>query len=502
MAGNDLRKRALEEIDRVRWIPKWGRERIYGMIENRPDWCVSRQRAWGVPIAVFYCAADGCEEPIVDADAMDRVAEAFEKEGADAWFTHDAKEFLGADRTCGKCGGTSFRKEEDILDVWFDSGVSYAAVAEKRPGMRAPVDLYLEGSDQHRGWFHSALLCSVGTRDRAPYKAVLTHGFVVDGEGRKMSKSLGNVIAPEKTIKDLGAEILRLWVSAADYRDDIRLSPKILEGLAEGYRKIRNTLRYALGNLHDFDPSKDALPASELQPIDRWAQARLAQLTQKVRKAYEDYEFHVVYHSVLDFCAVDLSAVYFDVLKDRLYTGPRKSRRSAQTVVHQILVSLLQLLAPIMSFTAEEAWGFLPHKPAESVFLTDMPEGRVSADDEKVLAEFEKLLAVRSEVQKALELARREKLIGAPLEAKVAVQASGELLAFLQGRLQELAPLFIVSKVELSEGGSGESVAVKVERAPGEKCPRCWNYSEAIDASQPVCPKCREALSERTGAAS
>ncbi|MFN7134352.1 MAG: class I tRNA ligase family protein, partial [Myxococcales bacterium] len=394
-----------------------------------------------------------------------------------------------------KCGNTKFKKENDILDVWFDSGVSYAAVADKRARLRVPVDLYLEGSDQHRGWFHSALLCSVGTRDAAPYKAVLTHGFVVDGEGRKMSKSLGNVIAPEKIVKDLGAEILRLWVSAADYRDDIRLSPKILEGLAEGYRKIRNTLRYALGNLHDFDPAKDTVPDAELQPIDRWARARLAQLTQKVRRAYEEYEFHVVYHSVLDFCAVDLSAVYFDVLKDRLYTGARSSRRAAQTVVHQILLDLLRLLAPITSFTCEEAWQTLPHKPAESVFFGGLPEAKLTAADEAVLAEFDRLLEVRSEVQKALETARREKLIGAPLEAKVTLTAPAELHGFLAERLSQLPPLFIVSKVELQQGG--DAVAVKVERAPGEKCPRCWNYSEAIGADQPVCPKCREALAER-----
>ncbi len=501
MSHNGLRQKALAEIDKVRWIPRWGRERIYGMIETRPDWCVSRQRAWGVPIAVFYCQQ--CEEEVVDPEVMEQVAGIFEKEGADAWFAHPPETFLKPGTRCRKCGGTSFRKEEDILDVWFDSGVSWAAVAQKRPNLRVPVDLYLEGSDQHRGWFHSSLLCSVGTRDSAPYKAVLTHGFVVDGEGKKMSKSLGNYIPFDQVLKEMGAEILRLWVASSDYRDDIRVSRQILEKLSEGYRKIRNTLRYALGNLHDFNPRTDAVAPQELPPLDRWARARLGQVVQKVRKAYEDYEFHVVYHAVLEFCAVDLSAVYFDILKDRLYTAGTnsKGRRAAQTVLHEIAMDLLGLLAPIMSFTCDEAYGFLPHRERESIFLEPLPQVSVDAQDEAILAEFDRLLAVRSEVQKVLEAARRDKMIGSSLEAKVVLKADAELQGFLKDHAPDLATYFIVSKVEIVERMSAGAVKaeglpleIKVETAPGTKCPRCWNFSEAIDASQPVCPKCAQAL--------
>jgi isoleucyl-tRNA synthetase len=500
MSQNDLRKKALAEIDRVRWIPRWGRERIFGMISTRPDWCISRQRTWGVPIAVFYC--EKCDEALVDPAIMERAAKAFETEGADAWWTHDQAEFL-AGAKCPKCGSDKFRKEEDILDVWFDSGTSFAAVAAKRPHMHLPADLYLEGSDQHRGWFHSALLCSVGTRDTAPYKAVLTHGFVVDGEGKKMSKSLGNAVSPEKILKEMGAEILRLWVASADYRDDIRMSKQILDGLAEGYRKIRNTLRYALGNLADFDPATDSVPDEKLLPIDRWARARMAQFVAKVRKSYEDYEFHAVYHAAIDLCAVDLSAIYFDILKDRLYTAGKSSlaRRSAQTVLHSILMDLLQLLAPIMSFTCDEAYFCLPSRKEESIFLTGMPEAKPLPGDEALLAEFEKLFAVRAEAQKALEAARREKLIGSSLEAQVTLTAEGELGELLKKWACELPGLLIVSKASLApkapEGAvkaAGLPLQLKVERAPGQKCPRCWTYSEAIDGQHPVCPKCTEAL--------
>ncbi|MBI5544740.1 MAG: isoleucine--tRNA ligase, partial [Deltaproteobacteria bacterium] len=501
MAVNDLRQKALVEVDKVRWIPKWGRDRIFGMLETRPDWCISRQRVWGVPIPVLYC--EKCDTERIDPQLMERVAQAFEKEGADAWFAHGPEAFLEPGTKCAKCGGTSFRKEEDILDVWFDSGVSFAAVCEHRKHLQLPVDLYLEGSDQHRGWFHSSLLASVGTRDHAPYKAVLTHGFVVDGEGKKMSKSAGNYVPFDKVIKEQGAEIARLWVASSDYRDDIRASKEILDKLSDGYRKIRNTLRYALGNLADFDPAQDSVKVEELLPIDRWALARLNQFVAKVRKAYDDYEFHVVYHAALEFCAVDLSAVYFDVLKDRLYTAGTKSkaRRSAQTVVHETLIALLQLLAPITSFTCDEAWGFLPHKKVDSVFLSGLPQAVTRPGDEKVLADFDQLLAVRSEVQKVLEVARRDKLIGSSLEAKVVLAPEGELKSFLEAHADELPSLFIASRVEIvatapagASRAEGQPMAVKIERAPGTKCPRCWNYSEAIAADAPVCPKCAEAL--------
>src|SRR5512142_743535 len=354
-----LRERTLAEIKNVQWIPRWGEERISNMIEHRPDWCLSRQRTWGVPIPVFYC--EGCGEPLVSPAVMRRVADVFSHEGIEAWYTRDIAVLVG-DARCPKCGGASFRREQDILDVWWDSGVSWAAVAAKDATMGVPVDLYLEGSDQHRGWFHSSLLTSMATRDAAPYRAVLTHGFVLDGQGRAMSKSVGNVVAPDQIIKKYGADILRLWVASTDYRDDVRVGDEILAGLAEGYRKIRNTIRWALGNLDGFDPAQDAVPVAEMEDIDRWAVARLADWVAKVKKAYQDYEFHIAYHATTQFCAVELSAQYFDIIKDRLYTAKRggKPRRSAQTALYLVAGDLVRMLAPVLSFTAEEAWGFLP----------------------------------------------------------------------------------------------------------------------------------------------
>jgi isoleucyl-tRNA synthetase len=348
-----LRRKSLAEIDRVQWIPAWGRERIYGMIENRPDWCVSRQRAWGVPIAVFYC--EKCEALLLDEGIVDRVHRLFHEHGADVWFERSTEEILPAGARCRACGHDRFVKETDILDVWFDSGVSHAAVLEVRPELRWPADLYLEGSDQHRGWFHSSLLTAVGTRGRAPYDAVLTHGFVVDAEGRKMSKSIGNVIAPRAVIDKFGAEILRLWVSASDYREDIRISDGILAQLSDAYRRIRNTARFMLGNLYDFAPATAAVPAAEMPEIDRFTLHRLQLLVEKARRAYDLYEYHTIYHALHNFCAIDLSALYLDILKDRLYTSPAASRerRSAQTVLHALLDALARLMAPILPFTAE-----------------------------------------------------------------------------------------------------------------------------------------------------
>jgi isoleucyl-tRNA synthetase len=487
-----LRRRALAEIDRVQWIPRWGRDRIYGMIENRPDWCLSRQRTWGVPIPVFYCEA--CSEPLVSPAAMERVAQAFEAEGIEAWYRRPVAELTGGE-ACPRCGKTGFRREQDILDVWWDSGVSWAAVAAKDDALGVPVDLYLEGSDQHRGWFHSSLLTAVAIRDGAPYRAVLTHGFVLDGQGKAMSKSVGNVVAPEEIIKRYGADILRLWVSAADYRDDVRISDEILNGLAEGYRKIRNTLRYALGNLFDFDPAKDAVPAAELEPIDRWALARLAAWDEKVKAAYEGYEFHVAYHATTQFTAVELSALYFDILKDRLYTAKKdgRARRSAQTVLWTIAQDVMRLLAPVLSFTASEAWAHLPGRPAESVFLAGLPRRERPADADALEARYGRLFEVREAVQAKLEEARRAKLIGSGLDAAVTIRADGEQRARLEEARAELATLFIVSKVVLAEG----PFAVEVARAPGEKCDRCWVYSEerGKDPAHPtLCPKCTAAL--------
>ncbi|MBU4504676.1 MAG: isoleucine--tRNA ligase, partial [Proteobacteria bacterium] len=360
MDKTGLREKALDEIDRVEWIPNWGRERIYGMIKNRPDWCVSRQRAWGVPITVFYC--EKCESLFINQETVNQIAELFKKHGADIWFEKQAEDFLPQNAVCQKCGHNKFIKETDILDVWFDSGVSHAAVLEQRSNLKWPADLYLEGSDQHRGWFHSSLLTAVGTRGSAPYKSVLTHGFVVDAEGRKMSKSIGNVVAPKKVIDKYGAEILRLWVSASDYRDDIRISENILQQLSDSYRRIRNTCRFMLGNLYDYAPEADRVPYESMPDIDKFALHRLQALIEKTLKAYETFEFHVIYHALYNYCTLDLSAFYLDILKDRLYTSPPQSieRRSAQTVMYIILDSVVRIMAPVLSFTAEEVWEFMP----------------------------------------------------------------------------------------------------------------------------------------------
>ncbi len=509
----DLRRKTLAEIDRVEWIPKWGRDRIYGMLESRPDWCISRQRQWGVPIPMALC--ESCGGAVISAEMMETVARAVEKEGTGVWYRTPVAEFLPPGVTCPDCGKSQFRRETDILDVWFDSGCSFAAVAEKRPTMGFPVDLYLEGSDQHRGWFHSSLLVAVGTRERAPYRSVLTHGFTVDAEGRKMSKSLGNIVSSEALIKKHGAEIVRLWVASADYRDDVRLSEEILKGLAEGYRRIRNTIRYALSNLYDFDPGRHAVSAERLLPLDQWARSRMAGLSQRVRRAYDDYEFHLVYHPVVDFCAMDLSAIYFDILKDRLYTSKAGSekRRSAQTVLYEIARDLLRMLAPVMSFTAEEAWQLLPGEKSESVFLAGFPSPPAASTSAELLSDFDRLFEVRSEVQKLLEAARRDKMIGSSLEARVKLSAEGPALALLKKHEADLPSLLIVSQVLVSgtpgptaqslalSGASwaGSKVNAAVERALGEKCPRCWTYNEPVGPAGEVCSKCAEALGDTKG---
>ncbi|WP_460180537.1 isoleucine--tRNA ligase [Thermodesulfovibrio sp. TK110] len=492
MNHRELRKRALEEIDKVRWIPSWGRDRIFSMVERRPDWCLSRQRAWGVPITLFVCKK--CGHIVNDEKLFDKICNLVEMEGSDVWFKLNLEDLL-PEYSCPECGSKDFQKEKDILDVWFDSGVSHAAVLEKDPRLSWPADMYLEGSDQHRGWFQSSLIASLGSKGRAPYKIVLTHGFTVDGQGRKMSKSLGNVIAPQEIIKSNGADIVRLWVSAEDYRDDIKLSQEILQRLTEAYRKIRNTLRYLLGNIYDYD-GKDYSEC--LLEIDRWAMMRLQKLIKKVMLAYENFEFHQVFHAVHNFCVTDMSAFYLDILKDRLYTFKSDSpeRRAAQWVLYNIAESLIKLIAPILSFTAEEAWQHLPFRKTESVFLEKMPEVLENFIDEELQLRWEKLIEIRDEVNKALEIKRQEKFIGNSLEAKVVLSVNENLKSFLEPYYDFLPTLFIVSQVQLNLDSQGSEFTVTIEKAEGAKCQRCWNYSTMVGKLEipDVCPRCYHVL--------
>jgi isoleucyl-tRNA synthetase len=513
MEINDLRKQALAEINRVRWIPPWGKDRINGMIANRPDWCLSRQRVWGVPIPGFTCCS--CRRVLADPVVIEHVASIMDQKGADAWFTQPAAALLPPGISCAQCGGTDFEKERDILDVWFESGVSYAAVL--KPCKWWPADLYLEGSDQHRGWFHSALLSGVVTDRRAPYEAVLTHGFVLDGQGKKMSKSAGNVVAPQDVIKQSGAEILRLWVSAQDYRDDVRISPEILNHLIEAYRKIRNTCRFVLSNLYDFDPARHRVPHAQLPELDRWALMRLSNLIARIRQSYNEFEFHTIFHELNNFCSVDLSSVYLDILKDRLYTfrADHPLRRGSQTVLHEIILALTKLMAPILSFTAEEIWRSLPASMRDdrlSVHMAMFPEAKPEWIDPDLEQRWEdSLLHVRSLVLRKLEEKRRDKIIGSSLEAKVVLYAQRQNPAaynLLKPYHSFLSTLFIVSQVDLHEVDQvptdahllvdlGEGIAIDVMQSPWKKCERCWNYREAVgsNAAHPtLCDRCVEAL--------
>jgi isoleucyl-tRNA synthetase len=506
MEKTGLRQASLEAIDKVAWIPHWGRERIHGMIENRPDWCVSRQRAWGVPITVFTCSK--CGTTHMTDGLMETIHDLFDAHGADIWFEKTAAELLPPGSTCQQCGAGEFEKETDILDVWFDSGVSHAAVLEARPNLHWPADLYLEGSDQHRGWFHSSLLTAIGTRKAAPYKAVLTHGFVVDADGKKMSKSLGNVIAPKEVIGKYGAEILRMWVAASDYRDDIRISEKILKQLTDAYRRIRNTGRFLLGNLNDFDPSKDMVAYPEMLPIDRYALHSLQGLIDRARKAYEAYEFHVIYHALFNYCTLDLSAFYLDILKDRLYTSPPAdlNRRSAQTALYRIADALARLMAPIMVFTAEEIWRHLPAADREdSIHLALLPQVDERLRDESLARQWHAIKLVRGEVTKALEAARAEKRIGHSLDAAVTLGLNDEYFELLAPYENELHSILIVSQALLQRGAldgavqntEAEGITVQVAPAPGEKCTRCWVYDTTVGehADHPtICGRCYTSL--------
>ena len=501
---DDIKEQTIQEIEKVQFIPEWGRGRMTNMVRDRSDWCISRQRTWGVPIPIFYCKS--CGKYHVDEESIHAVAELFRSHGgSDAWYTTPVEEILPQGTKCKYCGGTEFTKETDIMDVWFDSGTSYASVIRDNPDLRWPVDLYLEGTDQYRGWFQSSLLTSVAWQGVAPYKAVCTHGWVVDGEGRKMSKSLGNGIVPSEITNQYGADILRLWVASADYHADIRISKDILKQLSEVYRKIRNTARFILGNLADFDPNRDLVPFDQLTGLDKWAMARLDQLVATCRTAYDRFEFHLIYHALHNFCTIDLSNFYLDVLKDRLYVEAADSadRRAAQTTIYTILRGMDILMAPILAFTAEEVWSYLPQDDrydGRSVMFNEMPKAGQIQVDEGFLEKWDRIHAVRDVVLKALEEARAAKTIGKSLEAKVVLHcADGELYQFLEQVKEELAPVFIVSQVLLEQGGQGAfqdgngQLSVDVVHAEGAHCPRCWAYSDTVgsDPRHPeLCARC------------
>ena len=507
---DDIKDDAVAAIKKVQWIPKWGEDRITGMVLDRTDWCISRQRTWGVPIPIFYCKE--CGKELITEESIKAVADLFREKGSTAWYETDAKDILPRDTKCPVCGCTEFTKEHDIMDVWFDSGSSHAGVLDVKPGLRFPADLYLEGNDQYRGWFQSSLLTSIAARGVAPYKTVITHGMIVDESGDKMSKSKGNGISPQDIIDKYGADLLRLWVVSADYKTDMRISDGILKQLSESYRKIRNTARYILGNIHDFDPNTDMVEFSDLQEIDKWALIRLSKLIEKVLAAYRAYEFHIVQHAIHNFCIVDMSNFYLDVIKDRLYTqkADSRARRAAQTVMYQILDALVKLLAPVLAYTSEEIWSFMPHTEKENrefVLLNEMPKPTPELYDEAFEAKWDKILAVKADVSKALENARTAKVIGHSLGANVEIFADGELYNLLSGMEDDLVTYFIVSDVSVKPiGEAGEDahagetgIKVHVCQAEGEKCERCWMFSKTVgqDHDHPtLCARCASVLKE------
>jgi len=508
MDRNDLRERTLKAIQAVKWMPSWGDERMSNMIATRPDWCISRQRIWGVPIIVFYC--ENCQEPFTDRKVLDRVVQLFAQETADAWYAHSAAELMGPGVQCSRCGHKEFRKETDILDVWFDSGSSHLAVLTPENGLPWPANMYLEGGDQYRGWFHSSLLVGVGLKGAAPYRECATNGWTLDEQGRAMSKSQGIGIHPDQVIPKHGADVLRLWASSVDFSEDVRLSDTILARLSEAYRKFRNTFKWALGNLNDFDPATDAVSPADMQEIDLWVLSRTETLVSECLAYYQEFAFHKVYRAVYDFATVELSSIYFDASKDRLYTAAPKarSRRSAQTAIYRIAYALVRLIAPLLAFTTEEVWGYL-RKPAgspDSVHLALFPQpdeltAGFTDSQRSRLRNWDELIAVRDVVLKQLEVARQEKFIGAPLEARLRLKAGDKLYPLLDEYLNDLPGLFIVSQVAL-ERAPGDELSVEIERAQGEKCERCWKYTTdvGVDPDFPtICAACRDAVKDILG---
>ncbi len=495
-----LKEAAVKACDDIKWYPKWGRERMTAMIVERNDWCISRQRNWGVPIPIFYCT--DCGEYLINDSTISAVSDLFRREGSNSWFLYDAEQILPPETVC-KCGCGKFRKETDIMDVWFDSGSSHAAVLDQTPGLKFPADIYLEGGDQYRGWFQSSMLTSIAAKGVAPYKTIITHGWTVDGEGKAMHKSLGNAVAPEDVIKDWGADILRLWVSSVDYTNDVKISKEILKQLSEVYRKIRNTLRILLANLNGFNPDTDTIPAADLYDIDKWALSKLTKLIKSVREGYENYEFHYIYHDINNFCTIDMSKLYIDIIKDRVYVEQKDSlaRRSAQTAMYEILKSITLLIAPLLAYTSEEVWSYIPKKESDknlSVFLNDIPDYNAEFDFSELETKWNRLFELRDDVLVALEESRTKKIIGKSLEAQVTITTSDkEIFGLLSDfGTEELETVFITSAVNIVFEENAEKFKAEVCTASGKKCVRCWKQSDEgiIHEEEFVCSRCASVI--------
>ncbi len=495
-----IKEDAVKSCDGISWKPDWGKERMTSMITERSDWCISRQRKWGVPIPIFYC--DQCGADIVTPQTIDHIANLFHDHGSNIWFEKSADELVPEGFVCPKCGHTHFSKESDIMDVWFDSGSTHAAVLDQRKELAFPADVYLEGGDQYRGWFQSSMLTSIATKGVAPYKRIITHGWTVDGEGRAMHKSLGNAVAPDEVIKDYGADMLRLWVASADYTQDMRISKEILKQLSQAYLKIRNTARYMLGNLNGFDPDADQMDYEALEPLDHWALARYNELVKTVRAAYDRYEFHGVYRAIYNFCVVDMSNFYLDIIKDRLYCGDDASRGAARTALYQILDGMTRMLAPLLAFTSEEIWAAMPHSRSDDatcVLLNDIPDyDEKLCLGENATAQWDTVIALRTDVNKALEQARAQKIVGKPLDAEVTLYLSDEgQKNFDSMGNHDLAAICIVSKLKVvhgqGQGLAGENfagVTIEVQPSQAPKCSRCWTHNEQVDPETELCPRC------------